>query len=101
LPVWLRPSAGPSGLEGLEDLLEDVTGDETNKVKKVEEVQDDSDISVLPSQDAYLKMIGAERIAPPITEAESTGIKIIKVEELTNENEVMQSYINMLEDDIY
>lgn len=99
-PSEPRGPSGPSGLDGVEDLLEDLTSDDANKI--VEEIQDSSDDSVLPSQDAYLKMMGVERTEKPITENNSNSQPdIIKVEELINENEVMQSYINMIDDDLY
>lgn len=96
-PSKPRGGAGPSGLDGVEDLLEDLNTDQTKIVK---EIQDDEAGSVLPSQDAYLKMLGMERKETPVTESNSQP-NIIKVEELTNENEVMQSYINMIDDDLY
>lgn len=92
--------AGPSGLEGLEDVLNEITGTETKTVE--EPKTQHSEESVLPSQDAYLAMMNQKRSEPKKKQiAENTNPDIITVEALPNETEIMESYVNMIQSNLY
>jgi hypothetical protein len=91
---------GPSGLEGLEDLLGE------SESKQIPDGPTGIVDQVQNTQNAYLRVMNPAHQEEEIQESKTplpvaSEPEIIKVEELPNEHEIMESYVSMIQDNLY